>query len=72
METIILENCLNRIKAKIRKNGSLTWEDARKAMFGGSYNRSDAIFHNQTIMKWIEEGKLKSIRLEDGDSLVGM
>lgn len=58
------------LKRAILKHGPLTWEQARLAMFRGSYDRRDARFHNETIMGWISEGKLTLTYLDNGDCLI--
>lgn len=69
---VVNARCLNRLKAALRKNGPLTWAGARLAMWGGSYDRRDAAAHNSTLTGWIDAGELKSVELENGDSLVGL
>ncbi len=61
---------LSRLKAAIRKYGPLSWSAARLAMFGGSYDRRDAAFHNATITEWVQGGELRTEELPDGDSII--
>jgi hypothetical protein len=65
---VVRAECLKRLKRAITKSGPLTWAGARLAMWGGQYDRRDAMFYNQTLQDWIAAGELKLIELPNGDS----